>query len=401
MSPDAYQFFERELDDIKNNNNYRFLKTMQARDGKHVTYRDKRYINLSSNDYLGLASNAGMIREFYAGLNDANRLSLFGPGSSSSRLLAGDYPCYTELEMETATAYRDSISESGPPAQREALVFTSGYHANTGIIPALAGKGDIILSDRLNHASIVDGARLSRADYFVYGHLNYEELANILDQKRDDYKKALIVSESVFSMDGDIADIGRLAAIKKRFSAILYLDEAHAFGVFGDRGLGIADRDRTAGEIDVIVGTFGKALGGLGAFAVTAPVIKEYLINKARPFIFTTALPPVVVNWNLFALRKLSAMKEQRAHLVRLSNRLRSSLAGMGLSTRGESQIVPAILGENEKAIRAAEKLQSSGFLVFPVRPPSVPQGSSRIRISLRADLDQEDIYLIPEILRD
>jgi 8-amino-7-oxononanoate synthase len=401
MSLDTYKPFERELDDIKNNNNYRFLKTMQARDGKHVTYRDRRFINLSSNDYLGLASNAGMIREFYTGLNDTNCLSLFSPGSSSSRLLAGDHPCYTELEMEIAAVYRDSISENGPSTQREALAFTSGYHANTGIIPALAGKRDIILSDRFNHASIVDGVRLSRADCFVYGHLNYEELTCILDQKRGNYNKAFIVSESVFSMDGDIADIGRLTAIKKRFNAILYLDEAHAFGVFGDRGLGIADRDHAAGEIDIIVGTFGKAMGGLGAFAVTAPVVKEYLINKARPFIFTTALPPVVVNWNLFALRKLPAMKEQRAHLVCLSDLLRSSLAGMGLSTRGESQIVPAILGDNERTIRAAEKLQSSGFLVFPIRPPSVPHGSSRIRISLRADLDQEDIYLIPEILRE
>ena len=399
MNPDTYQLFERELDDIKNNN-YRFLKTMQARNGKHVTYRDRRYINLSSNDYLGLASNADIIREFYTGLNELNCLSMFGPGSSSSRLLTGDCTCYTELEMEITAAYRNSISESGPSTQREALVFTSGYHANTGIIPVLAEKGDIILSDRLNHASIIDGTRLSRADCFVYGHLNYEELANILDQKRGDYNEALIISESVFSMDGDIADIRRLAAIRKRFGALLYLDEAHAFGVFGDRGLGIADRDHAAADIDVIVGTFGKALGGHQRLCRNGACGEGVSHQQGGALIFTRTsaggreLEPLCIAEAIGHERTTGPFGASFRPVAVFP-------AGMGISTRGESQIVPAILGGNEKAIMAAGKTPVERFPALSLRPPSVPHGSSRIRISLRADLDQEDIYLTPEILRE
>ena len=200
-------------------------------------------------------------------------------------------------------------------------------------------------------------------------------------------------------MDGDAADLRRLAAIKRRHGALLVVDEAHAFGVCGERGLGLAERDGCSADIDIIIATFGKALGGLGAFALAPAVLREFLINRVRPFIFTTALPPVVVNWNLFALKKSVSSPDRRGRLLEVSAKLRRSLADSGCAVRGDSHIIPVIQGDNDAAVRAADRLQAAGFLAFPIRPPTVPEGSSRIRISLRADIAWDDIRNIPGIL--
>ncbi|OHD68752.1 MAG: hypothetical protein A2W19_10825 [Spirochaetes bacterium RBG_16_49_21] len=401
MNRVLYQTYENELADIKKRNAHRHLKSILSRDGRFVTYEDKRLLNLSSNDYLGFASDRRMHQEFYRHFGSHDPIDSFGLGASSSRLLTGDHSLYTELESTLSGLYSENAAAvDHDHAGKQALVFSSGYHANTGILPALAGAGDLICSDELNHASIIDGIRLSRAEYIVYGHLDYDELVRSLTKKRGSFRNVVIATESVFSMDGDVADLKRLVGIKNNFNALLYVDEAHAVGVFGDAGLGICERDGVIADVDVIVATFGKALGSVGGYAVTAPILREYLINRVRPFIFSTALPPVIINWNLFTLREMKQCRTKREQLMRLSETFRAALAQAGCATGGQSQIVPVIFGDNDRSIQAAEALLKRGCLVFPIRPPSVPEGGARIRISLRADMEWDDLKEIPDIVR-
>jgi 8-amino-7-oxononanoate synthase len=395
-----YSVFENTINELKQDNQYRFLKTISARDGKYVFYNNKKYINLSSNDYLGLATNKKYISKFFSRLKKKNMVDLFGPGSTSSRLLSGNYDLYSELE----TVLKNLFNQAAEPdnknfPKKQALVFNSGYHANIGIISTITDKHSLILSDSLNHASIIDGTRLSNATCIPYEHLNYNQLVSILEKKREKYNTVLIISESVFSMDGDIADIKKLVEIKNKFDAILYIDEAHAAGLFGKTGLGICERENKIKDVDIIIGTFGKAFASLGAYAITCSILHDYLINKTRTLLYTTALPPFIVNWNIYTLKNLSAFYEKRKKLQHIAEMLRASLCENKIRTAGESQIVPAIIGNKEKTIRMSEELMQKGFLLFPIRPPTVPHGTSRIRISLTANLDWEDIRLIPEIL--
>jgi len=296
--------------------------------------------------------------------------------------LSGNYFLYDELEKELAHLY-----------QREAaLVFTSGYHANVGILPALADSDTAIFSDRLNHASIIDGMILSGVNFYRYQHLNYDHLEELLRQKRGKYKDAIIISESVFSMDGDVADLSRLIELKERYRALLYLDEAHAVGVLGEKGLGLCEKENFIPHIDIIMGTLGKALASLGAFAVMDIVVREYLINKMRPFIFTTALPPLILNWNLFVLQRLPLFRERRDHLSQLASLFRKNLTEGNLTCKGESHIIPVIIGENEKTLATANFLREKGYFVLPIRPPTVPRGSARLRLSLQATMMWEDL---------
>jgi 8-amino-7-oxononanoate synthase len=242
---DLYSIFEDELNELKQNNQYRFLKTIHSKDNKYVLFNNKKYINLSSNDYLGLATDKDYIKNFYEQLNDANLIDSYGTGSTSSRLLSGDFGLYSELENKLSDLYNKAVKSTAVDishGKKHTLVFNSGYHANIGIISTLTDKNSLILSDSLNHASIIDGSRLSRADCIPYEHFNYEQLISILEEKRDKYKTVIIISESVFSMDGDIADIKKLIEIKYKFNALLYVDEAHVVGLFGNTGLGICEK---------------------------------------------------------------------------------------------------------------------------------------------------------------
>lgn len=348
------------------------------------------YLNLSSNDYLGLSGNRNLVEEFYGKLEPDALLDSFSPGASASRLMTGNSHLYAELENELARLYR----------RERALVFASGYHGNVGILSALAQKGDLILADKLCHASLIDGMRLSRADSLRYRHLDYDHLALILQEKRHQYKQIFLVSESVFSMDGDLADLARLVALKKDFDAILYLDEAHGVGVFGPQGLGLAEQQNTIQDIDILFGTFGKALGGVGGFAVCSEQVGEFLINRSRSFIFSTGLPPVCLHWLLFILDRLPAMHNERAHLLKLAENLRHELVRRNLTTRGDSQIVPVIIGSNEQAILVGDKLRKAGYWVNAVRPPTVPPNTARLRLSLSAAFAMEELAPLPGLIR-
>ena len=359
---------QSELDALHEKDQFRVLRELKSGDG---------LLNLSSNDYLGLAAMPELREEFYKKLQDCPTDDTYALSSSSSRLLTGNHPGYPELEQALSEMYND----------RAALVFNSGYHANIGILPALSTKKDLILCDKLNHASIIDGISLADADFKRYPHLDYDALANLLEKNSGKYENIFIISESIFSMDGDAADLHRLVDLKGKYDATLIIDEAHSVGVFGETGCGLAEEQGVLDEIDIIVGTFGKAFCSAGAYAIMDEAMRDYLINKMRSFIFTTALPPVVVNWSRFVLSKTIPMKKRREHLLKISAKLRN-----GLKTIGDSQIVPLIVGENAAAVALSEKLREAGLLVFPIRPPTVPAGTARLRFSLTAALTEEDI---------
>lgn len=348
-------------------------------------------LNLSGNDYLGLGGNRELIAELYRQLDDRTLLSHFSPGATASRLMTGNSALYARLEAKLAELYG---SES-------CLVFNSGYHGNTGILPCLAGKGDLILADHLCHASLIDGMRLSRAESVRYHHLDYDHLAEMLRQKRQRFRHVFIVSESVFSMDGDTADLHRLISLKKEFKAILYLDEAHAVGVFGPQGLGLAEQEGVLPDIDLLFGTFGKALAGLGGFVACRRVVADALVNRSRSFIYTTGLPPVCLSWLLLVLDRVPAMGMERRRLQELAAGLRLDLSRLGLTTGGASQIVPVIIGESSTAVRVAKQLQEQGYWVTAIRPPTVPAGTARLRLSLTAAMDPAELAPLPALIAE
>jgi 8-amino-7-oxononanoate synthase len=370
------------LDNLKSTGRIRELRPLADRSGCRVTWRGRRFLNLTSNDYLGLAGNSRLLSRFYSSRTDENLFDRYGLGAASSRLLTGDIDTAHLLEEKLAAEYQR-------PA---ALLFNSGYHANIGILPALLGKGDLVLSDKLNHASIHDGMQLCRADHKRYRHCDYDHLQDILEAGRDRYGRVVIVSESVFSMDGDVADLKRLVALKKKYDALLYVDEAHAVGLYGAKGLGKAEEQGVIHEVDLLMGTFGKAYASIGAFVLCDADIRDYLINHSRSLIFTTALPPVVVHWNLFIVKEVLQMHDAREHLRNISEKLRKSLVENGLATGGSTNIVPVMIGDNRRAVDLAENMQDEGYLIFPVRPPTVPEGTARFRLSLTADMLWQDL---------
>ena len=367
----------------------RRLQPLSGRGGGLVDHRGRRLINLSSNDYLGLAGDRALLDAFYAERTGENAMDRYSLGTASSRLLTGDCAIAHELEQLLARLYR----------REAALLFNSGYHANIGIIPALFTKRDLILSDKLNHASIHDGLQICRAGFKRFRHGDYDHLRALLESHRNSCERLLIVSESVFSMDGDCADLTALVELKQRYDAMLYLDEAHAVGLYGEHGLGLAEQEGCIDEIDLLVGTFGKACGSVGAYLVCSAAVRDYLINRSRSLIFTTALPPVVLSWNYFVVSRLAAMGARRDQLRRLSGQVREQLQRHGLRTGGSTNIVPVIVGAADKTVEGALMLQERGYYVLPVRPPTVPAGTSRFRLSLTADLHFDQLAELPGLI--
>lgn len=369
--------YKKLLEELNQSGNLRSLPLIEPQ-GKWIIRDGRRMLNLSSNDYLGLSRDTRLRKEFLTrAMEEYLPLS-----SASSRLLTGNFPVYTELEELLASSY----------GKESALVFNSGYHANVGILPALADKDTLILADKLVHASLIDGIRLSGAAYKRFRHQDYEQAEHILQNSAHTYKRIILVTESIFSMDGDIADLQRLVRIKKQYpNALLYVDEAHAIGVRGKRGLGIAEESGTLRDIDLLVGTFGKALASMGAFVVCSRLLHDILVNRMRPLIFSTALPPLQVAWTSHIFRLLPRMEDRRTHLKKLSALVAQALQGQG-GEISSSHIIPYIVHDSEACLRLADSLQRKGFYCLAIRPPTVPQGTSRLRLSLTADMEEVDI---------
>ena len=369
----------------------RKILPVQAADQGRIQVAGNDFLNLAGNDYLGLAGNRQLIQEFYAGLEPENCLELYGPGSGASRLMTGNHAEYHRLEEGLAKLY----------GADKVLVFNSGYHINIGLLPSLAEKGDLILADKLCHASLIDGMRLSRAKVIRYPHLDYGRVEELLKKNRDHYKTIFLVTESIFSMDGDYANLPILVSLKEQYGAVLYVDEAHAVGVRGQHGLGLAEEQGVLDQVDLLVGTFGKAWAGQGAFVACSSTLYDYCVNTVRSLIFTTGLPPVNVHWLNFILPRIQKMAAERKQLLRLGSRLRSALQEQGLNTAGDSQIVPVMIGDSARAVAVAEQLREHGFWINAVRPPTVPRGTSRLRLSVTAAMDHQQLASLPRLISE
>lgn len=367
---------------------FRSLRDIEN-DGANIIYEDREMINLSSNDYLGLGFDKNLVDEFHKIREKDNKTNRYT--SASSRLLTGNHSNYTSFERNLAETFE----------REAALVFNSGYHANVGILSALTGKKDLIIADKFVHASIIDGINLSRAEMIRYRHLDYLQLQDILSKRRDEFDNVFIVSESIFSMDGDTADLQMLVDIKNEYDAFLYIDEAHAIGVRGVNGLGCCEEQACIDDIDFIVGTFGKAIASMGAYLICDQLFKDYLVNHMRTLIFTTALPSINIAWTEFIFDQLPELQDRRMHLQTISNQLREAIQEMGYKTKGDSHIVPLITGTNESSVKLGEYLQENNFFALPVRQPTVPSGSSRIRFSLNAEIEDWQMEQLIEVIRN
>ena len=361
----------------------RVLYPLEASKRGMIEAGGKTLVDFSSNDYLGIAGHHALV-------DGAKRaMEKWGAGAGASRLMSGDLDIHHRLE-ETMADLKGK--EAG-------LLFGSGYLANIGIIPALCSRGDVIFSDHLNHASIIDGVLLSRARFCRFRHNNINHLEDLLRKHRSRYRRALIVVESLYSMDGDPAPISELLELREHYETLLMVDEAHATGVFGPRGEGLIGQTE-ADKVDVVLGTFGKALGGYGAFAVVSNRMKHFLLNRARSFLFSTALPPAVIGSSLAAVKLLEEEPERRDRVCELALELRRALReDLDLYTPSDSQIVPVIVGDNRQALSLTDSLQDAGFFVRAIRPPTVPEGTARIRLSVTANHDANDIRRLLEAL--
>lgn len=355
---------------------FRQLKDV-SQHGCHLTHLGQQYLNLSSNDYLGLSARMDLQQEF---LSAKSREQDFLMSSTSSRLLTGNAPIYTELEHYLATLY----------GRQACLLFNSGYHANLGILPALSGKNDLILADKLVHASIIDGLRLCECKWLRYRHNDYDDLARLLEKHRQHYDRVFIVTESVFSMDGDTANLERLIELKKQYNALLYLDEAHGVGALGNTGLGLAEACGNIHEIDLLMCTLGKALASEGAFLICNADVKDYLVNTCRSLIFTTAIPPLQIHWTRFIFEKMTTMSAERAHLAQITDLFRKKLSRFQLT--GNTHIVPLLVGDSTECLALVEKLRDKNIWAMAIRYPTVPQNQARIRFSLTAAFSQSQI---------
>lgn len=377
----------QELQILKEKRNYRSLPPL-IHDGRDVILNGQLMLNLSSNDYLGLANDISLREEFLKTITPET----FLPTSSSSRLLTGNFTDYQKLEQQLAVLF----------GTESALIFNSGYHANTGILPAISNAHTLILADKLVHASLIDGIKLSTAKCIRYRHNDIPQLQRLISENHNTYEQIIIVTESIFSMDGDEADLRALIQLKRSyFNILLYVDEAHAFGVRGEKGLGCAEEQGCINDIDFLVGTFGKAIASAGAYIVCRQLVREYLINKMRTFIFTTALPPINIQWTSWVLKHLPDLQSRRTHLLQISKKLTEALTAQGFHCPSASHIVPMIVGASEDTILKAEELQRKGFYALPVRPPTVPEGTSRIRFSLTADITEHEIDQLIKLINE
>ena len=368
----------RELERLREQGLYRTLPRIEGSQSSWVVLDGKKVLLLCSNNYLGLADHPNLKEAAIRAIEK------YGVGSGASRLVSGTMELHVSLEERIASF----------KGTERALLFNSGYAANTGVIPALAQKGDILFCDKLNHASIVDGCLLSRAELVRYPHNDLAFLRRRLAEYRGK-GRSIIISDGVFSMDGDLAKLPELVALKKEFGALLMVDDAHGTGVLGPTGRGTAEHFGLQSEIDITMGTLGKALGVFGAYIASSKEIVEYLVNKARSFIFSTSLPPAVLAAASAAFDIVDSRtgSDLRRSLAENAAFLRSSLREAGFDTLGsETQILPVFVGDAQNTMDFSRALLAEGVFVQGIRPPTVPVGSSRLRCTLMATHDQAEL---------
>ncbi len=368
---------QNELENIRTSGLLRTTRLISGRQAAHITCNGQDVLLLCSNNYLGLAEHPALAAASIAAIQQ------YGTSSGASRLVSGTMELHERLEHAVASFKK----------KEAALLFNSGHAANTGIIPAVVGRGDVVFSDRLNHASIVDGILLSGARLVRYPHNDHQQLAMLMEKHATG--RCLIVSDGVFSMDGDIAPLAELVKLKNRFKALLMVDDAHGSGVLGEQGRGSAELLGVGSDIDIHMGTFGKALGSFGAYAAVSAEMRELLLNRARSFIFSTSLPPSVLAASLAAIELVQTSEGDRLREQLLTNTclFRAGLLEAGFKIPdGSTQIVPILIGSAGTTMQFSEALLMEGFFAQGIRPPTVPAGTSRLRFTLMATHTPDDL---------
>ena len=379
------KYISDELNKIRETGLYRELKVIGNAQDSHIEIEGKTFLSFCSNNYLGLANNPSVVEA----VKDA--VEEYGWGAGASRLVSGNMTLHERLE--------NVISRF--KGKDTALVFPTGYMANLGAISSLVSKGDLVICDKLNHASIIDGCRLSGADFRVYAHCDMEKLENIL-RKSSRYNRKLIVTDSVFSMDGDLAPLPDIVRIADKYKAMVMVDEAHGTGVFGRNGRGVVEHFNLNNEIDIVMGTLSKAIGSLGGYVTGDNDLINYLRNKARSFMYTTALPPAVCAASIAAINLIKrdpSIRESLWHNVRFINDNLKSLDFNVISS--ESPIIPILIGDAQKAVDMSKSLYERGILIPAIRPPTVPVNSSRLRMTVMSTHTKEDLEILLEVLSE
>lgn len=375
MNPDFILFALQEQ------NNLRSLPSLQH-SGVFVYENQHKLLNLASNDYLGLNANSAFKEQFFASVRSQDMFF----SSSSSRLLSGNFDIYEICESTLSSLYH-----------RQALLFNSGYHANIACIQALCKiPSTFFVIDRFVHASVIDGLRLGKARFKSFTHNNMQELEQILDENTKKFENIIVVSEGVFSMEGDFAPLQEIVALKKKFKNMrIYLDEAHSVGIVGKGGLGLAAHLQFVESVDFLLLTFGKAIASVGACMLCSTKMKDFFINCARSLIFSTALPPINIAFSHFVFTKLNSFDKEREYVSRLSAYIKQSLQKKGYEVLGENHILSILCGENAQALALASKLKERGIFAPAIKEPSVPKRTARVRFSLHSALSEEHIESI------
>jgi glycine C-acetyltransferase/8-amino-7-oxononanoate synthase len=375
---DTISWIDEELKQIKDKNLFRILTELQSGQSPEIIIAGKRYILLASNSYLGLTTDPKV--------KDAAQRALekYGTGSGGSRLVSGSSDLHRELEDRIADFKKTEA----------AILFSSGYLANVGAISALVGPGDVIYSDELNHASIIDGCRLSHAEIKIYKHCDVEHLGSLISSDKSRNKK-LIVTDTVFSMDGDLAPLPELVELAEKYGCMLMIDEAHATGVLGKRGSGATEYFSVEDRVPIVMGTLSKAVGSLGGYVAGSRTLIDFLRNRARTYIFDTSLPASSLAASQAAIDIIEFEPERRKYLWYLIEKFKSGLKNIGLELlTSHSAVIPVLIGEAQPTLDFARLLRENGVFTPAVRPPSVPPGKCRIRVTLMATHEEEHIEL-------
>ena len=366
-----YKDLFQELEDLKKKSNYRELKVIE----------ENFILDFSSNDYLNLNSDKSFKKNFIDNI-DFNKISF---GSCGSRLLRGNHREIIDFEKEIDKVFK-----------KKSLVFGSGYDANTTIIETFYSSQDIIFTDKYNHASIYDGVINSKVKIVRYKHLDYLDLETKLKKYRNLYKKSLIITESIYSMDGDIVDLDKMVLLKNRYNSQLYLDEAHSYGVLG---YGLAYNKSLIKEIDFLMLGLGKGGSSSGGVLILDDIPRSYIINKGRKFIYTTAPSPIQTQWNRYVFKNIPILEDKIKKLNILKKFFYKKLKEQDIQTMSTEQIVNIVIGDNKKTIEISENLIKEGYLVYPIKEPTVPKKTARIRLTLTADMKLEEVEIFIEKL--
>jgi len=379
------KYISDELKKIKESGLYRELKVIGNAQDTHIEIKGKTFLSFCSNNYLGLANNPSVIKA----VKDA--VEEYGWGAGASRLVSGNMTLHETLE--------DEISRF--KGKEASLVFPTGYMANLGAISSLVTNGDLVICDKLNHASIIDGCRLSGADLRVYAHCDMEKLGNIL-RKSSKYNRKLVVTDSVFSMDGDLAPLPDIVRIAGKYKAMVMVDEAHGTGVFGKSGRGVVEHFNLNKEVDVVMGTLSKAIGSLGGYVTGDIDLINYLRNKARSFMYTTALPPAVCAASVAGIKLIQNDPSIRESLWHNVHFVKDKLKSLNFNViSSESPIIPILIGDAQKAVDMSTFLYKRGILIPAIRPPTVPINSSRLRMTVMSTHTNEDLERLLDVLCD